>query len=61
MVMFWVALLAIGILIYLLLDGFDLGVGMLYGLAKSEADRNTRLNTIAQFGMVTKLGSLCRA
>jgi cytochrome bd ubiquinol oxidase subunit II len=47
MVMFWVALLAISILIYLLLDGFDLGVGMLYGLARSEADRNTMLNTIA--------------
>jgi cytochrome d ubiquinol oxidase subunit II len=47
MVMFWVALLAISILIYLLLDGFDLGVGMLYGLARSEGDRNTMLNTIA--------------
>jgi cytochrome bd ubiquinol oxidase subunit II len=47
MVMFWVALLAISILIYLLLDGFDLGVGMLYGLARSEAVRNTMLNTIA--------------
>jgi cytochrome bd ubiquinol oxidase subunit II len=47
MVMFWVALLAISILIYLLLDGFDLGVGMLYGLARSEADRDTMLNTIA--------------
>jgi cytochrome bd ubiquinol oxidase subunit II len=47
MVMFWVALLAISILIYLLLDGFDLGVGMLYGLAGGEAERNTMLNTIA--------------
>ena len=33
MVMYWVALLAISILIYLLLDGFDLGVGMLFGAA----------------------------
>jgi cytochrome bd ubiquinol oxidase subunit II len=47
MVMFWVTLLAISILIYLLLDGFDLGVGMLYGLARSEGDRNTMLNTVA--------------
>src|ERR1700739_3828443 len=47
MVMCWFALLAISILIYLLLDGFDLGVGMLYGLARSEADRDTMLNTIA--------------
>src|SRR5262249_17910555 len=49
MVMFWVALLAISILIYLLLDGFDLGVGILYGLAGSEADRTTMLNTITPF------------
>lgn len=47
MVLFWVALLAISILIYLLLDGFDLGVGMLFGLAGSEADRDAMLNTVA--------------
>ena len=47
MVLFWVALLAISILIYLLLDGFDLGVGMLFGLAASEADRDTMLDTVA--------------
>ncbi len=42
MVMFWVALLAISILIYHLLDGFDLGVGMLFGLAdgRGEAGRD---------------------
>ena len=32
MVMFWVTLLAISILLYVLLDGFDLGVGILFGL-----------------------------
>lgn len=47
MVMFWVALLAISILIYLLLDGFDLGVGMLFGLAGGEARREEMLRTIA--------------
>ncbi|KYG20562.1 quinol oxidase subunit 2 [Bradyrhizobium sp. AT1] len=47
MVMFWVALLAISILIYLLLDGFDLGVGMLFGLADGEARRAEMLRTIA--------------
>ena len=39
MVTFWVALLAISILIYLLLDGFDLGVGILFLLPNSEARR----------------------
>ena len=47
MVMFWVALLAISMLMYLLLDGFDLGVGMLFGLSNSEANRSTMQNTVA--------------
>ena len=47
MVTFWITLLAISMLIYLLLDGFDLGVGMLFGLTRSEAARITMLNTIA--------------
>jgi cytochrome bd ubiquinol oxidase subunit II len=47
MVMFWVALLAISVLMYLLLDGFDLGVGMLFGLSNSQANRSAMLNTIA--------------
>ncbi len=47
MVLFWVALLAISILIYLLLDGFDLGVGMLFGLTKDEAGRRVMLSAVA--------------
>jgi cytochrome bd ubiquinol oxidase subunit II len=47
MVMFWVALLAISMLMYLLLDGFDLGVGMLFGLSNSRANRSAMLSTIA--------------
>ncbi|QOZ68109.1 cytochrome d ubiquinol oxidase subunit II [Bradyrhizobium arachidis] len=47
MVTFWVALLAISTLIYLLLDGFDLGVGMLFGFAGNEANREAMLRTIA--------------
>src|SRR6266849_50234 len=39
MLMFWVTLLAVSILLYVLLDGFDLGVGMLFGLTRSEARR----------------------
>jgi len=47
MVMFWVALLAISILIYLLLDGFDLGVGVLFGLTNNEARRSAMLSAVA--------------
>jgi cytochrome d ubiquinol oxidase subunit II len=47
MVMFWVALLAISILLYVLLDGVDLGVGLLFGLAKGEARRGAMLSAVA--------------
>src|SRR6201993_3659174 len=47
MVMFWVALLAISILLYVLLDGVDLGVGMLFGLTKGEARRGAMLSAVA--------------
>ncbi|WP_312016517.1 cytochrome d ubiquinol oxidase subunit II [Bradyrhizobium liaoningense] len=47
MVNFWASLLAISVLIYLILDGFDLGVGMLFGLVKSERRRDAVLATIS--------------
>src|SRR5258705_9644272 len=47
MVMFWVSLLAISILLYVLLDGVDLGVGLLFGLANGEARRGAMLSAVA--------------
>ena len=47
MVMFWVTLLAVSILIYVLLDGFDLGVGMLFGMASDEARRHAMMSAVA--------------
>src|SRR6266481_5672085 len=47
MVMFWVSLLAISILLYVLLDGVDLGVGLLFGLATGEARRGAMLSAVA--------------
>jgi cytochrome bd ubiquinol oxidase subunit II len=47
MVMYWVALLAISVLFYVLLDGFDLGVGMLFGLTSRESRRQHMLNSVA--------------
>lgn len=44
----WTLILGLGIFLYVLLDGFDLGVGMLYGFApEAEADRNLVMNSIA--------------
>jgi cytochrome bd ubiquinol oxidase subunit II len=47
MVIFWVALLAVSVLIYVLLDGFDLGIGMLFGLARDEPRRQAMMNAVA--------------
>src|SRR5271170_7416426 len=47
MVMFWASLLAISILLYVLLDGADLGIGMLFGLTRGEARRRVMLRAVA--------------
>ncbi|WP_210262652.1 cytochrome d ubiquinol oxidase subunit II [Bradyrhizobium brasilense] len=43
----WTVILAAAVFFYVLLDGFDLGVGMLYGLAGDKHSRNTIMNSIA--------------
>src|SRR5262245_27725291 len=47
MVMFWVTLLAVSILIYVLLDGFDLGIGMLFSMASDEPRRRAMMSAVA--------------
>jgi len=46
-VTFWISVLAISILLYVLLDGFDLGVGMLFGVTRDEAQRRAMLSAVA--------------
>ncbi|MGO9546876.1 MAG: cytochrome d ubiquinol oxidase subunit II [Rhodomicrobium sp.] len=43
----WTLILGMAVFFYVLFDGFDLGVGMLFGLAPDAASRNTIMNTIA--------------
>ncbi|MEX0431125.1 cytochrome d ubiquinol oxidase subunit II [Spiribacter insolitus] len=47
LVHFWAAALAFSILMYVLLDGFDLGVGMLFGISGDAGLRDRMLRTIA--------------
>jgi cytochrome bd ubiquinol oxidase subunit II len=47
--LFWAGVIAVSILMYVVLDGFDLGVGILFGTAKEEEHRQQMLNTIAPF------------
>src|ERR1700722_4931679 len=47
MVLFWTAILAISTLLYVILDGFDLGVGIISGGAGSRTRRDAMLGAIA--------------
>src|SRR5262249_32858505 len=47
--LFWAAVIACSILLYVVLDGFDLGVGVLFGTTRNEAYRVRMMNTIAPF------------
>jgi cytochrome bd ubiquinol oxidase subunit II len=46
---FWAGVIGLSILIYVILDGFDLGVGILFGLSAPGEPRQRMLNTIAPF------------
>jgi cytochrome bd ubiquinol oxidase subunit II len=46
-VTFWVSVLALSALLYVLLDGFDLGVGILFGLTRDEVRRKAMLSAVA--------------
>src|SRR6478672_7208521 len=43
------AFLALAVMMYVLLDGFGLGVGILFPSARTEAERDEMMNTIAPF------------
>jgi cytochrome d ubiquinol oxidase subunit II len=43
----WTLILGLAVFFYVLLDGFDLGVGILYNFACTKADRNLLMNSIA--------------
>src|SRR5262245_13310675 len=46
---FWAGVIAASILIYVVLDGFDIGVGILFGTTRDEPKRDQMMTTIAPF------------
>jgi cytochrome bd ubiquinol oxidase subunit II len=56
MIVFWTCVLALTIFLYVTLDGFDLGVGMLLPLAGNEIERRGMLAAIARCGTATRPG-----
>ncbi len=43
----WAGVIAFAILVYVILDGFDLGIGILFPLIRRERDRDTAMNSVA--------------
>src|SRR5246500_5596029 len=43
----WTLLLGLAVFYYVIFDGFDLGVGILYGFTTDAAHRNLMMNSIA--------------
>lgn len=43
----WAGLIAFAVLAYVILDGFDLGVGILFPTARTDQDRGLMMNTVA--------------
>ena len=45
----WAGLIAAAVALYVILDGFDLGVGILFPFTRKEADRDVMMDSIAPF------------
>jgi cytochrome bd ubiquinol oxidase subunit II len=43
----WALLIATAVFLYVVMDGFDLGVGILFPAIRGKADRDTMVNTVA--------------
>jgi len=43
----WSVLIAVAVLMYVLMDGFDLGIGILFPFAHGERDRDLMMNSVA--------------
>jgi cytochrome d ubiquinol oxidase subunit II len=43
----WVVIIGFGLMMYVLMDGFDLGIGLLFPFVPDRADRDIMVNTVA--------------
>src|SRR5215831_19056251 len=45
----WAALIGVAVAFYVILDGFDLGIGILFPFAETEDERDQMMNSVAPF------------
>ena len=43
----WAVIILFGVMMYVVMDGFDLGIGLLFPFFKSKDDRDVMMNTVA--------------
>jgi cytochrome d ubiquinol oxidase subunit II len=43
----WAVIILFGLMMYIIMDGFDLGIGLLYPFFKSEQERDVMMNSVA--------------
>ncbi|WP_019411912.1 cytochrome d ubiquinol oxidase subunit II [Pseudomonas psychrophila] len=43
----WAIIIIFGVMMYVIMDGFDLGIGILFPFIKGEKDRDVMMNTVA--------------
>ncbi|ROQ29666.1 cytochrome d ubiquinol oxidase subunit II [Gallaecimonas pentaromativorans] len=43
----WAVIIALGVMLYIVMDGFDLGIGILFPLIKDRQERDLMVNTVA--------------
>jgi cytochrome d ubiquinol oxidase subunit II len=43
----WAVIIAFGLMMYVVMDGFDLGIGLLFPFVPARGDRDTMVNTVA--------------
>ena len=43
----WAVIIGFGLMMYVVMDGFDLGIGILFPFIRDRGDRDTMVNTVA--------------
>jgi cytochrome bd ubiquinol oxidase subunit II len=52
----WALIIGTAVLLYVVLDGFDLGIGILFPFFREESERDTMMNSVAPSGTATRPG-----
>jgi len=52
----WAVVILFGVMAYVMMDGFDLGIGLLFPFVADKDERDVMMNTVARSGTATRRG-----